>query len=367
MSDVAVVHVGMCTPIGLDARQTGFLLRAGFPALGESPLGDAGGEAVTMAYLPAVDPRLVGPERLAALAARAFAEVARPIAPYRPSDHPSAGERPSHGRAPSEPPRAGQGLRGGVAVTIALDEGLSDAPLARAMLETMVDRVLPGASVMVEPRGEAALGALLPDVIRALDSGMLEAAILGGVHSDYDPRAIAALEASGRLFSRDNLDARIPGEAAAFVLLMRGAHAGRSGLEPLARILGIGKGRESARPDNDEPAFRAFALSEAVRQATASLAKTKQTAGWMLVDLTAEMWRIHEWEAVFVRSQKVLGRPYCVEAPANRIGYLGAAAMPLFMGLAATAWRHGYAPSATALCTAAADGGERAALVLGKV
>jgi 3-oxoacyl-[acyl-carrier-protein] synthase I len=366
MSDVAVVHVGMCTPIGLDAQQTGFLLRAGFPALGESPLADASGEAITMAYLPTVDPAVVGPERLVTLATRAFEEVARPIAPYRPSEHPAAGVQPAAARSPSEPPHAGKALRGGVAVTIVLDEGLPDAPLARVLFETMVDRVLPGASVAVEPRGEGALGALLPDVIRALDSGLLEAAIVGGVHSDYDPGAIATLEASGRLFSRDNLDARIPGESAAFVLLMRSANAHRAGLTPLARILGIGKGRESARPDNDEPAYRAFGMTEAVRSATAPLAKTEQTAGWMLVDLTGEMWRIHEWEAVFVRTQKVLGRPYHIEAPAQRIGYLGAAAMPLFMGLAATAWQHGYAPSPTALCTAAADGGERAALVLGK-
>jgi len=132
-------------------------------------------------------------------------------------------------------------------VTIVLDEGLEDAPLARVLFETMVDRVLPGTPTMVEPRGEAALGALLPDVLKALDAGLLEAAIVGGVHSDYDPDTIAALEAHGRLFSRDNLDARIPGEAAAFVLLMRGGHASRAGLTPLARILGIGKGRESAR------------------------------------------------------------------------------------------------------------------------
>jgi len=107
-------------------------------------------------------------------------------------------------------------------------------------------------------------------------------------------------------------------------------------------------------------------MTQAVRQATEPLLKTEQTAGWMLTDLTAEMWRVHEWEAVYIRSQKVLGRPYYVETPAQRIGYLGAAAMPLFMGMAATAWQHGYGPSPTALCTAASDGGERAAIVLGK-
>jgi len=103
MSDVGIVNVGLCTPIGLDALQTGFLLRAGFPALGESPLANAAGEAITMAFQPTVDPSLVGPERLVTLAARAFEEVARPIAPYRPSEPPPGrgaaarqDARPSH-------------------------------------------------------------------------------------------------------------------------------------------------------------------------------------------------------------------------------------------------------------------------------
>jgi len=37
-SAVAVVGVGAQTAVGLNARQTGFLLRAGFPAMGEAPL-----------------------------------------------------------------------------------------------------------------------------------------------------------------------------------------------------------------------------------------------------------------------------------------------------------------------------------------
>ena len=45
-SVVAVVSVGARTPIGLNARQTGFLLRAGFPAMDEAPLANAAGEAI---------------------------------------------------------------------------------------------------------------------------------------------------------------------------------------------------------------------------------------------------------------------------------------------------------------------------------
>ena len=86
----------------------------------------------------------------------------------------------------------------------------------------------------------------------------------------------------------------------------------------------------------------------------------------MLTDLTGEMRRLHEWQSAFVRAQKVLGRPYMIDSPAQRIGYLGAVALPLSVVLAATAWEYGYAPSPIAIATAGNDGGERAALALAK-
>lgn len=336
MSDVTVVRVGARTPVGLDARQTGFLLRAGYPAMAEAPLANEAGETITMAFLPTLDGRLVGPERLAALARAPFEEACLPIRDL-------AAE-----------------------VLVSIDESCHDATTTVDLLGSMVTRVMPAARVRVEPRGEAALGRWLPEAIRTLETRRAGAVVLGGVHSDYDPRAIAALSASGRLFSRENLDSRIPGEAAAFIVLMRAGDATRQGLSPMARIVGVGTGRERATPDNDVPAHEALGLTAAVRQATEPLAAGGRTVGWMLSDLTFEMWRQLEWQSVFMRVQGVLGRPYHGDSPAQRIGYLGAAALPLFVSMGATAWAHGYAPSPLLLATAGNDGGDRAALVLGQ-
>jgi 3-oxoacyl-[acyl-carrier-protein] synthase-1 len=337
LSSVFIVKVGAKTPLGLSALQTGFLLRAGFPALGEAPLANASGEAITMGWVPTIDPRLTSSERLAELAEAPFMEAIEPVRDAT------------------------------VEIYIALDEACEDVAAASWLLKAMVTRALPGAkAVTVEARGEAAPAVFLPMGIRALEARQADVVVIGGVHSDYDPRAIQALEAGGRLFSRENLDARIPGEAAAFFALMRRSDAARRGLSPLARVLGVGKGRESARPDNDEPAFAAFGLTAAVREATGSLARDGKTAGWFLTDMTGEVRRINEWQATFARVQEVLGRPYWIESPAHRIGYLGAAAMPLFAAIAATAWEHGYAPASVALSTAGTDGGDRAALVLEK-
>lgn len=335
MSNVAVVGVGARTAVGLNARQTGFLLRAGFPAMAEAPLANAEGEAITMAFLPTLGGQLTGAERLSALARAPFEEAVEAVRDF-----------------PAE-------------VSVSIDEGCDQAELAIHVLQAMFKRVMPAAIVRVEAGGEAAPGALLPAAIKSLEARRIDVAVIGGVHSDYDPRAIAALEASGRLFSRDNLDSRIPGECAAFFVLMRAPDAARQRLSSLARVIGVGTGKERARPDNDVAAYEALALTAAVRQATESLGDGR-AAGWLLTDLTYEMWRQYEWQSVWVRSQKVLGNPYIIEAPAQRIGYLGAAALPLFVAMAATAWGHGYAPSPLALALGGNDGGDRAAVLLGK-
>jgi 3-oxoacyl-[acyl-carrier-protein] synthase-1 len=87
----------------------------------------------------------------------------------------------------------------------------------------------------------------------------------------------------------------------------------------------------------------------------------------MLVDGTFEQYRMQEWQAAFVRVQNVLGRPYFIETAAQRIGYLGAAAMPILAGLAATGWEYGYGPSPIAMIAVGNDGGDRAAMVLSSV
>lgn len=331
---IAVVRVEACTAVGLTARQTGFMLRAGFPAMSESALANEAGEPITMAFLPTIDARICGTERLCALAKTPFDNVTEPFRTTRASVH------------------------------VSLDEGYPGADLACDIVRGSLARILPKATVTTDARGEASLGNWLPVAMRALEARQTDVAIFGGVHSDHDPVAITTLTQSGRLFAPDNLDSRIPGEAAAFIALMRADTAARAKLTPLAYIVGTGAAHERAKPDNEAPAFEALGMTAAVRSATKPLADTGRTAGWMLTDLTNEMRRQHEWQAVFVRSQRVLGNPYYIDSPAQRIGYLGAAAMPLFVAIAATAWEYGYAPAPVALALAGTDGGARAALVL---
>ena len=115
-------------------------------------------------------------------------------------------------------------------------------------LATSAARHVPGIVVEASARGPAGPGYLLPGLCDALASGAIEAAVVGGAHSDYDPRAIAALCAADRVFRSDNLDALIPGEAAAFAVLMRPDVARRLRLRPCGRSPRGGDGVREGPP-----------------------------------------------------------------------------------------------------------------------
>src|SRR5262249_19500867 len=121
---------------------------------------------------------------------------------------------------------------------------------------------------------------------------------------------------------------------------------------------------DKARPDNDEPAFEAAGLTTAVRRAGAPLTSTGRRAGWMLTDLGHETQRVFELQAISVRTRNLWCEPQLCDAPAQRLGYLGAAVMPLHLALAAEGFRRGLSPHPWAMSIAGSDGGERAAILL---
>ena len=342
----SIVAVGAITPVGLGAVDTAFSHRAAAAAMREAPLLDREGEPITMCFLPNLDPLLVGADRAFVIGRRALAEAVSGLGP------------------------AASTLR--VRLSVSLDEpfgerGPDGSPMAQAFAESLarsVSQTLPNLEVEVSARGPAGPAYLLPLLCDALASGSIDAAILGGVHTDYDPHRIAALSASDRLFRNDNLDALIPGEAAAFVVLMREGTARRLHLRAQAEIRATATGYERARPDNDESAFQAAGLTAALRTVLSPLAQGGLRAGWVLTDLTFEVFRHFELQAASVRTQRWFCEPQQVDSPAQRLGHLGAAAMPPHLVLAAEGFRRGYAPHPFAVSIAGSDTGERGAVLI---
>jgi 3-oxoacyl-[acyl-carrier-protein] synthase-1 len=341
-----VVGVGAYTPIGMTARDTGFLLRTGASGLTEGGLVDSNEEPVIMCVVPTLDPRLVGPGRALRLAMPAMEEALAAVGDVAAS------------------------LK--IKLVLAVDEhiaekradGVIPASILVAMLHQRAKEIAPGTSVEVCARGPAGPGFVLAALLASLSSGQVDAVLLGGMHSDYDPAVIAQLEEKGRLYTSQNKDALIPGEAAAFALLMRPDVARRHGLTAYAQIHSVATGWEKATPDNDHPRYEAIGMTVSVKKAGAPLVEEKLCAGWVLSDMSFEMRRLYEWQAINIRARKLFGPPHYFDAPAQRMGYLGASVIPMHLALASVAWRHGYAPSPIAMSVSGSDPGERAAILV---
>jgi len=343
----SVVSVGARTAIGLNALQTAMLFRAGAAGMAMAPLADVDGEPITMCFDKTLSPLLVGWERAVALATPALEEALSPLG----------------GKV--------DGSR--VRLLMCIDErygraekASEDADAAAAMVTKIAARanaLLPGITPDVTARGHASAAVCLPDGLALLESRGCEAVVLGSVHTDYEPAWINQLSEKGRLFKADNLDSFIPGEAAAFVVLMRDDVARRNELEPMAAVVSVALGAEAATPDNDLSAFEAKGLTRTIRQVAEPLPEG-MTAGWAVTDLTFEMRRVHEWQSMLTRTRKVWSEPYAVDSPAQRIGQLGAAAMPLGMTLVAQGWRCGSAPAPIAVVYGGSEGGARGAVLL---
>ena len=334
-----VASVGARTPVGLTAQASAYLYRAAHVVMQQSPILDANEELATMAVLPTLDPRMTGGERLVALARPALDEAMAPV-------FQSGGElRTKLVLCIDEFAAVAQGHAGIAAYGLTTE-------LTRAM-----NRYGGAVDVDTAARGPASLGYALESIVGEIERGSIDAAVVGGVHSDYDANRIVALSQSGRLFHPDQLDAIIPGEAAAFVVLMSEQTARRNRLAPLLQLHSFATAFSNCRPDNDESAFEAAGLTAATRKAAEPMSELGLQCGWQLTDLSFETMRLYEFQAMPTRTHKLWCRPQYCDAPAHRLGYLGAAAMPLHMVLAAEAWRGGFAPHSLAMSFAGSDAG----------
>jgi 3-oxoacyl-[acyl-carrier-protein] synthase I len=339
-------HAGAVTSMGLSALETAFVYRAQGTGLRLSALTDPEtGDALLVGGIPTLDPALLGAERAAELgklalhdlwADGASALVGRRVRLWLCLDEWLA-----------EPDEQG------VVPSVALGQLLRS--YARARFGEHLD-------VRVCTQGAAAPGRILEDALDELERDECDALILGGVHTDQCSARIARLSAQKRLYAGENLDGVLPGEGAGFVTLLDAKTARHAGVAARARLIALGSGHDKALPDNHESAFEAAGLTLAVRRATEQLRAEQLRIGWQFNDLGCENYRLSEWISVMTRTQAIWEEPQVSEAPAQRLGNLGAATIPVQLSLAMEAWRRGYAPHARLLCLAGSDDGARVAL-----
>ena len=341
----SIVAVGMRTPMGLGAIETSFLLRTGVPSLAAAPLADADGEHVTMAFDRTLDPYLTGEQRAARLGAAALAEIVSKIGP--------TAARSLRTRVALAFPEARPGIAAS-ATGVTLASAFRDA-LRETFGTPEVD---------VANRGAAGLAYVLPQALAALAKGEVDAVLAGGVDSDYDPMIIASLTAQGRLFTKENTDAIVPGEAGAFVLITRDDTAQKLGCRPLARLHAVATDSGGVERGDSGRAFDATAIAHIIQESTKEL-PTELRVGWAVTDTTFEHSRVRELYAALTRTHKRFGPPLVIDSPAQRLGHLGAAALGLELGFMTVALQRGFAPCPLGLALSASDAGERSAILIG--
>ncbi len=224
-TEARVLAHGLACPLGLRAGAALAALHAGISRFTESEqVVDAAGDAARGAMLRQLDPAASRTERAVFFARHAFSEVARPLASSGLAVLPCFLAWPEPGFGP------------------ALDLGLVQRGLAE------VARAAGGAYTLeLRPErlfaaGRAGAFAAVRAALDAFERDDCRIAVVGGLDSRVDPSTLRALADADRLLGRRNPDGLLPGEGAAFLVLVspRAATTDRT----LARLTGFALARE---------------------------------------------------------------------------------------------------------------------------
>lgn len=221
-----------------------------------------------------------------------------------------------------------------------------------AMAKALAGRLALDGLPVVEshPLGRTAAIELVDRAGQLLAGGQVDRVLLVVADSLVDPDRHESLDTAGRVRSSRSPAGMMPGEAGAGLVLTA------DGAGP--HILGTGHGREL------QPiAGPTISTGSGLQQAIGGLLPDGPV--WALPDLTGEDYRAREWGLLLSRLSPRLnvGR---LTHPASSIGDCGAAGAAVQLAIAATGLQRGWAGSAHALVTAAADDGRRSAALLGK-
>jgi len=183
--------------------------------------------------------------------------------------------------------------------------------------------------------------------------------LICGVDTFLTAPTLTVFEEKRRLLTSENSDGFIPGEAGAAVLLRRAGGDGR----PAVCCLGLGFAKESATIESGE-AFRGDGMVAAVRSALNDAGLSMADVDFRIVDVSGEQYGFKEAALVVSRLLRQRKEEMDIWHPADCVGEVGAAAVPIMLSVVEAASRKRYAPGATVLCHAANDAGERGAMVL---
>ncbi len=341
-NDPRIATWGAATPLGDNAVHTGLFLRAGRNQFLTSPFIDTWGERIRMSFLTTIPRNLTGADRLARLASVALREALVPLGGL------PRGISAQLALALPENTQGGNSKNGRV---------LSDW-LARS-----IGQVLPISEIVPFPAGHAAGAEALERAHTWISSGKEHIVVVAGVDSYYNWDDLEPMEKADRIITEDNLDGMIPGEAAAFVVLVSEWLAARLQVRPVARLVSAGTARDP-HPFGSEEVCGAEGYTQAAGVVLAPLQAANRRVNYWWVDLTNETRKTKEFQLTVPRIGDVLGTATHLMTPLRELGDTRAATIPLMVALSSEAWHKGYGADTISVCMAASDGGMRGMTVL---
>lgn len=183
--------------------------------------------------------------------------------------------------------------------------------------------------------------------------------IVAGVDTLLTGATLSHYHEKRRLLTPENSNGFIPGEAAAAILLARADDQ----TLPQLRCLGLGMGTEPATVESEEP-LRADGMTQAIKAALASSHCTYSDLHYRITDVNGEQYGFKEAALALARTMRERKEEFDIWHPADCIGEVGAAVVPVVLGVALAAARKEYAPGPGVLCHFGGDSADRMALIL---
>ena len=347
--------------LGFNSHQTWAFWRAEVTPLVASPFRLNNGERATMAHVRTLDPKATGGDRLAALVVEALAQL--------------------------EPGLAAMNADARLKVSLCVSERLGQlgdpyfGPQRRQLERALVgwfathDRA---PEIEVVARGHAGFAQALLEGCDAVMADTLDAVVVGGVDSAYDPLVVDILMEQERIFDQVQTDGFIPGEGAALAIVTRHSRSRHWSLPTLARIETVARSAEPVDMSSDAPST-GLGLTSAMKACTDRLREEHRRLEWLLGDLTNETYRAQEFQLAFPRAfapggLDTAGQSYR-EVTIDDLqgsflpavfGDLGAATMPTALVLATEAFARGRPNAGNCLIIGSSEGEERGAVLLSR-
>ncbi|MBP2234799.1 3-oxoacyl-[acyl-carrier-protein] synthase-1 [Sinorhizobium kostiense] len=331
---IDIVSIGMVTAVGLDAPSACAAMRAHLDGFQETRFLGSGGNWLIGAPVP-LPRNWIGEKRMTHLAAGAICEAFE----------------------------AAPEARGKTALILCLaEEGRPDrpAPDGARLLNSIAEiaECPPHGRSRIVAHGRPSGHVALEQARRILATGEAPYVMIAGVDSYLTAGAVTHYLADNRLLTPDNPNGFIPGEAAAAVLCTCSRNRG-------LRLFGLGLAREKASIYNpaDIP-LRGDGMTSAYLAALNEASIEMNRLGYRIADLIGEQYWFKQSALASLRLLRGRHEFQDIWSPAESLGNVGAAAVPMMIGMAFMAAKKGYAAGNPVLIEASNDAGACGAAVL---